>query len=334
MLREAYARFPPDAEPTWTDEAALLEACRIPVHVVPGDPSNLKVTRPADLGRVEASLVGGRVWRTGLGVDAHPFGPGEPLALGGILIDGVPRLHGHSDGDVALHAVGSALLGAAGLGDLGRLFPAGPETPSGIASGAMLAEILRQVDGRRLARRERRPHDHGRAAAARAAPGRHARGDRGDCSASPSPRRTSRPRRGTSSARRAPAGPSPRSPWPPWSATDDRPAPRHAHGRHPRLHPAGRRRRHLLVRSDGLRAGPHRQLPVVPVRRPARPAPALARSAGPLGHERHGRRRQDHPGRRRSRDRDRRAHGAPPVGLPRRGRDPADDDARRHASCN
>ncbi len=90
---------------TWTDEAALLEACRIPVHVVPGDPANLKVTVPADLARA-ATLIAGPdpARRTGIGHDAHPFGPGEPLRLGGVDIPGAPRLHGHSDGDVVLHA--------------------------------------------------------------------------------------------------------------------------------------------------------------------------------------------------------------------------------------
>jgi 2-C-methyl-D-erythritol 4-phosphate cytidylyltransferase/2-C-methyl-D-erythritol 2,4-cyclodiphosphate synthase len=145
LLRAAYERFPPDGPETWTDEAALLEACRIAVHVVPGDPSNIKVTQPADLRRVEAALAGPRVSRVGIGQDGHPFGPGSPLVLGGVVIDGAPRLHGHSDGDVALHAVCDALLGAAGLGDLGRLFPADPSTPEGIASGDMLAEVVRRV---------------------------------------------------------------------------------------------------------------------------------------------------------------------------------------------
>lgn len=143
LLREAYRRYPPAAPETWTDEAALLEACGMPVHVVPGDPENLKMTLPGDLRRAAAALVGGRVLRTGIGHDSHPFGPGTPLALGGVEIAGAPRLHGHSDGDVALHAVADALLGAAGLGDLGRLFPADATTPAGVASGRLLREVGR-----------------------------------------------------------------------------------------------------------------------------------------------------------------------------------------------
>jgi 2-C-methyl-D-erythritol 2,4-cyclodiphosphate synthase/2-C-methyl-D-erythritol 4-phosphate cytidylyltransferase len=146
ILRAAYGRFPPDGQETWTDEASLLEACTIPVHVVPGDPDNLKVTVPADLARVGALLAGAGMARTGIGHDSHPFGPGTGLALGGIVIAAAPRLHGHSDGDVALHAICDALLGAAGLGDLGRVFPAGAETPAGIASGIMLSEVRRLVE--------------------------------------------------------------------------------------------------------------------------------------------------------------------------------------------
>jgi 2-C-methyl-D-erythritol 4-phosphate cytidylyltransferase / 2-C-methyl-D-erythritol 2,4-cyclodiphosphate synthase len=145
VLLAAYERYPPRGPETWTDEAALLEACRIPVHVVAGESSNIKVTLPDDLRQAQAALGGGCGARVGFGQDSHPFGPGEPLALGGIVIDGAPRLHGHSDGDVVLHAVCDALLGAAGLGDLGRTFPAGPETPEGIASTVMLGEVVRRI---------------------------------------------------------------------------------------------------------------------------------------------------------------------------------------------
>src|SRR5206468_1597462 len=111
--------------------AALLEACTIPVHVVPGQPDNLKVTHPADLGRA-ASVLHADAVRIGYGADSHPFGPHAPLALGGVEVPGAPRLAGHSDGDVVLHAIADALLGAAGLGDLGRLHPADARTRRGI----------------------------------------------------------------------------------------------------------------------------------------------------------------------------------------------------------
>jgi 2-C-methyl-D-erythritol 4-phosphate cytidylyltransferase/2-C-methyl-D-erythritol 2,4-cyclodiphosphate synthase len=149
LLRSAFARFPPGGPETWTDEAALLEACRIVVHAIPGETSNLKVTVPADLDRVRSALGGAAsgvgIARIGSGSDSHPFGPGAPLILGGIEVAGAYRLHGHSDGDVALHAVADALLGAAGMGDLGRLFPAGPETPRGIASRELLAAVYQRL---------------------------------------------------------------------------------------------------------------------------------------------------------------------------------------------
>lgn len=145
LLDAALERFPASGPQTFTDEAALLEACRIPVHAIPGETMNLKVTTPDDLGRAELALLGRVAPRVGFGDDAHPFGPGEPLALGGIKIEGAPRLHGHSDGDVVLHAVADALLGAAGLGDLGRVFPAGPATPRGIASSELLGEVVRRL---------------------------------------------------------------------------------------------------------------------------------------------------------------------------------------------
>lgn len=144
ILRDALASVAA-GEGTWTDEAALLEACRIAVHAVPGDPANIKVTVPADLARVETLAAAPSPVRSGIGHDAHPFGPGAPLRLGGVTIPGAPRLHGHSDGDVVLHAVADGLLGAAGLGDLGRQFPAGPATPTGVDSAELLAGVLARL---------------------------------------------------------------------------------------------------------------------------------------------------------------------------------------------
>ena len=83
--------------------------------------------------------------RTGLGRDSHPFGPGDGLALGGIRIPEAPTLVGHSDGDAALHAVADALLGAAGLGDLGRLFPAGEAATEGIASEGLVRGVVERL---------------------------------------------------------------------------------------------------------------------------------------------------------------------------------------------
>ena len=145
VLRRALEQRAFEDPETWTDEGALLEACKIPVHAIPGEPSNLKVTLPADLRVAEASMTAGAHAGVGFGQDLHPFGAGSPMWLGGVEFPGMPRLAGHSDGDVVLHAVADALLGAARLGDLGRLFPADERTPRGIASRELLAEVVRRV---------------------------------------------------------------------------------------------------------------------------------------------------------------------------------------------
>lgn len=79
--------------------------------------------------------------RVGLGVDAHAFDPGRPLVLGGVTIDGAPGLAGWSDADVLSHALADALLGAAGLGDLGAHFPK-EAVPEGVSSQALLAKVV------------------------------------------------------------------------------------------------------------------------------------------------------------------------------------------------
>ncbi len=83
--------------------------------------------------------------RIGLGVDAHALEEGVPLVLGGVAIDHPRGLHGHSDGDVIAHALTDAVLGAAGLGDIGSLFPSGDERYRGADSLGLLGEAYRQV---------------------------------------------------------------------------------------------------------------------------------------------------------------------------------------------
>lgn len=146
LLEAAWAVHDPSGPETFTDEAALLEASGFDVVAVPGEPENLKVTVPGDVDLAVAILVRrGGTTRIGHGADSHPFGPESGLALGGIVIEGAPRLHGHSDGDSVLHAVADALLGAAGLGDLGRLFPAGDPATRGIASGRLLEAVVAEL---------------------------------------------------------------------------------------------------------------------------------------------------------------------------------------------
>jgi len=115
---------------TMTDEASVLEAAGFSVHVVEGDPKNVKVTVPSDLECAAQALAlpgtgitcQGTI-RTGFGYDVHAFAEGRELWLGGVRIPHARGLAGHSDADVVLHAVCDALLGAAGMGDIGLLFP-------------------------------------------------------------------------------------------------------------------------------------------------------------------------------------------------------------------
>jgi 2-C-methyl-D-erythritol 4-phosphate cytidylyltransferase/2-C-methyl-D-erythritol 2,4-cyclodiphosphate synthase len=84
-------------------------------------------------------------FRVGIGVDAHAFADGVPLVLGGVRFDSPRGLAGHSDGDVITHALIDAVLGAAGLGDIGSLFPSDSSTPAGISSLELLRDALEQV---------------------------------------------------------------------------------------------------------------------------------------------------------------------------------------------
>jgi 2-C-methyl-D-erythritol 2,4-cyclodiphosphate synthase len=84
-------------------------------------------------------------FRVGIGVDAHALADGVPLVLGGVEFDHPRGLAGHSDGDVLAHALVDAVLGAAGLGDIGSLFPSDDERHRGASSLDLLAEAYRQV---------------------------------------------------------------------------------------------------------------------------------------------------------------------------------------------
>ena len=81
-------------------------------------------------------------YRIGQGIDAHRLVPGRPLILGGVSIPYERGLEGHSDGDVLLHAIADALLGALGEGDLGRHFPSSDQSLRGMASIEILSRVM------------------------------------------------------------------------------------------------------------------------------------------------------------------------------------------------
>jgi 2-C-methyl-D-erythritol 4-phosphate cytidylyltransferase/2-C-methyl-D-erythritol 2,4-cyclodiphosphate synthase len=108
---------------TFTDDAALAIQAGWEVATVAGDEMNLKVTDEADFARADALLAAGTSTRTGFGFDVHAFEQGDGVWIGGLLIPHDRGLKGHSDADVALHALTDALLGALAAGDIGDHFP-------------------------------------------------------------------------------------------------------------------------------------------------------------------------------------------------------------------
>jgi 2-C-methyl-D-erythritol 4-phosphate cytidylyltransferase/2-C-methyl-D-erythritol 2,4-cyclodiphosphate synthase len=134
-----------------TDDACLVERMGLPVTLVEGSYENIKVTTPTDLIIVEAILSQQDMQyavrdtksppRVGYGYDVHRFAPGRRLFLGGVEFEGEEGLLGHSDADVLLHAVMDAVLGAAGLGDIGTLFPDTDPKYKDIRSTQLLAEV-------------------------------------------------------------------------------------------------------------------------------------------------------------------------------------------------
>jgi 2-C-methyl-D-erythritol 4-phosphate cytidylyltransferase/2-C-methyl-D-erythritol 2,4-cyclodiphosphate synthase len=125
-----------------TDECALVERLGEPVTLVPGEPGNFKITGPDDVARARA--LAEPPMATGVAYDCHRFEPGRKLVLGGVEFEG-DGLLGHSDADVCAHAIGDAILGAAGLGDLGRHFPDTDPQWKGVSSLHLLREIAAKV---------------------------------------------------------------------------------------------------------------------------------------------------------------------------------------------
>ena len=120
-IAEAHAAWPEGMEAT--DDAQMVRAIGMDVAVVEGSAMLEKVTHPADFAAAEARLEAQMRVRTAQGYDVHRFAEGEELWLGGVLVPHAKGLSGHSDADVALHAITDALLGTIGAGDIGMHFP-------------------------------------------------------------------------------------------------------------------------------------------------------------------------------------------------------------------
>lgn len=132
----AHRAWPADEEAT--DDAQMLRRMGQDVMLVPGDPMLEKITHPADFAAAEARHAAGLVSRSAMGFDVHRLEVGQELWLGGVLIPHDKGLSGHSDADVALHAITDALLGTIGAGDIGMHFPPSDPKWRGAASAQFL----------------------------------------------------------------------------------------------------------------------------------------------------------------------------------------------------
>jgi 2-C-methyl-D-erythritol 4-phosphate cytidylyltransferase/2-C-methyl-D-erythritol 2,4-cyclodiphosphate synthase len=140
LLLEAYRKCRAKSFP---DDAALLEKLGYDVHYVEGSYQNIKVTTPLDLERIFPQLA----LRIGHGYDVHRLRNGRKLVLAGVPIASPKGEMAHSDGDVALHALMDAMLGAAALGDIGKYFPPSDPKLKGISSLVLLEKTSSLLRG-------------------------------------------------------------------------------------------------------------------------------------------------------------------------------------------
>ena len=144
-LRRAYDSWSGEAP---TDETRVARAAGLSVAAVAGDRALEKITSAADFARAEEWLAVRLTPRTGIGFDVHAFAGDGPIMLGGIEVASERGLSGHSDADVVLHAVTDALLGAAGLGDIGQHFPPSDSRWKDAQSSHFLEHSAKLIRGR------------------------------------------------------------------------------------------------------------------------------------------------------------------------------------------
>jgi 2-C-methyl-D-erythritol 4-phosphate cytidylyltransferase/2-C-methyl-D-erythritol 2,4-cyclodiphosphate synthase len=137
-----------NADPRAPDDAEIARAAGLRVALVESEADNFKITRPGDFARAErliAATEAAMDVRMGTGFDVHRFGPGDHLTLCGVRVPFDRGFVAHSDGDVALHALTDAVLGAAALGDIGRWFPPSDPQWRGASSDRFLAHAVAEA---------------------------------------------------------------------------------------------------------------------------------------------------------------------------------------------
>jgi 2-C-methyl-D-erythritol 4-phosphate cytidylyltransferase/2-C-methyl-D-erythritol 2,4-cyclodiphosphate synthase len=128
-----------------TDDAVLVADAGHKVRIIAGEERAMKITTPSDLATAMTFIGHAQSFRTGVGTDAHVFGEGRELWLAGLLWPGEVGVDGHSDGDVAAHAICDALFAATGTGDLGANFGTSRPEYAGASGSQLLAETLKIV---------------------------------------------------------------------------------------------------------------------------------------------------------------------------------------------
>jgi len=148
-ILEAHRRAAREGRSDFTDDAALAEWAGLTVATFEGDAANMKLTTAEDFSREEARLAAtlGDV-RTGIGYDVHAFDDGDHLMLCGVRVPHSRGFRAHSDGDVGLHALVDAILGALADGDIGSHFPPSDATWKGAASDQFLTYAVERVAAR------------------------------------------------------------------------------------------------------------------------------------------------------------------------------------------
>jgi len=149
VILEAHRRAARDGRSDFTDDAALAEWAGLTVATFEGDAANIKLTTPEDFVREEARLAAqlGDI-RTGTGYDVHAFGDGDHLMICGVRVPHTRGFLAHSDGDVGLHALVDAILGALADGDIGSHFPPSDMKWKGAASDKFLQYAVERVTAR------------------------------------------------------------------------------------------------------------------------------------------------------------------------------------------
>ena len=146
VILEAHRRAAKEGRSDFTDDAAIAEWAGLTVATFEGDVANMKLTTPEDFVREEARLAAqlGDV-RTGTGYDVHAFGEGDHVMICGVRVPHTKGFLAHSDGDVGLHALVDAILGALADGDIGSHFPPSDAKWKGASSDQFLKYAIERV---------------------------------------------------------------------------------------------------------------------------------------------------------------------------------------------